>query len=47
MVTLSDRIAKFLMILAAVWAFFPCFVIVDLALGEFQLQGLQMPQRLW
>ena len=34
MVTLSDRIAKFLMILAAVWAFVLCFVIVGDAVGR-------------
>ena len=34
MVTLSDRIARFLMILAAVWAFVLCFVIVGDAVGR-------------
>lgn len=33
-ISLSDRIAKFLMILAAVWAFILCFIIVGDALGR-------------
>ncbi len=34
MVTLSDRIARFLMVLAAVWAFILCFVIVADVVGR-------------
>lgn len=34
MISLSDRIAKFLMILAAVWAFVLCFVIVGDVIGR-------------
>lgn len=34
LVTLSERIAKFLMIMAAVWAFMLCFVIVGDAIGR-------------